>query len=103
MEAKFNTTLPIKEKSSVVGKLSGFNIWTSVLDRQELFRMSIGCGDETGDLLGWRDLKYLISGVVTIVKTASCKYGEGKSSLNIYIQVATKRSDDPYHSVKTIH
>ena len=80
MILKFNTTLVNKEINIVVGILSGFNIWKNVMTREELSRMSLGCGDEMGDLLGWQDLKSVISRVVAIIKAASCKYGKGTES-----------------------
>ena len=53
-------------------------MWKYVLNRQEFSRMALGCGDETGDLLGWQDLKSDIIINVAIVKPATCKYGKGK-------------------------
>ena len=46
-----------KTASVVLGKLSGFNVWSYALKEEEILRMSHGCGDEAGDMKAWETVK----------------------------------------------
>ena len=78
MVANFNTTEDSKAQDVVIGKLSGLNMWNSVIAKQDIYRLSLGCGYEMGDLLQWRVLRYLVLGVAARVQSATCRHGESK-------------------------
>ena len=78
--ARFNTTQERKD-SLIIGKLSAFNIWNRVLTQPEIRRFAIGCGYEVGNLLRWRELFNLASGVSAKIQSATCRHGHGKAEV----------------------
>ena len=77
--ARFNTTQGQKDRSLIIGKLSAFNIWDSVLTQPEIRRLSIGCGYEVGNLIKWPELFNLASSVSARIQSATCRLGHGKA------------------------
>ena len=65
--------------TSVLGKLSGFNVWTYALLADEILRMSHGCGDEAGDSKAWKTVKEGLKKDVRVQWNLTCNDIEGES------------------------
>lgn len=60
-------------------RLSGVNVWDHVLTVDQVYRLSLGCGNETANLLQWIDLKsYAPAEHVSKLRGLSCTYRDGK-------------------------
>lgn len=69
--------------SGINGYISGLNVWNHVLESQEIWRMSLGCANETGNAEAWTRSQYYLSynstqcSVIRIKKALSCQDREG--------------------------
>ncbi|KAL9987547.1 hypothetical protein ACROYT_G001872 [Oculina patagonica] len=63
--------------TSVLGKLSGFNVWSFALSAEEILRMSHGCGDETGDTKAWETVKEGLKKEVKVQWFRTCNDRKG--------------------------
>ena len=79
--ARFNTTRGQNDGSLIIGKLSSLNIWNSVLTQPEIRRFSIGCGNEAGNLLRWREMFNLASNVSARIQSTTCRHSHGKAEV----------------------
>ena len=66
---------------SMFSRLSGVNIWNYELTLSDIYRLSLGCGGVTGNLLQWFDLRSEAesTGQVSELQGPSCTYRDGKS------------------------
>lgn len=71
-----------KPASSVLGKLSGFNIWSYAVTAEEVLRMSYGCGTETGDAKAWETVRNGLNKEVEEQFSRTCDERKGKSHLD---------------------
>ena len=62
----------------VVGKLSGFNVWSYALKEEEILRMSHGCGDEAGDMKAWQTVKEGLQKEVEVEWFRTCNDRKGE-------------------------
>ncbi|XP_022809604.1 uncharacterized protein LOC111346591 [Stylophora pistillata] len=67
-----------KSDLAVLGKLNGFNIWSSPVLMEEILRMSYGCGTETGNSKSWETVRNGITGEVELKDSRTCKDRKGK-------------------------
>ena len=65
---------------SMFSRLSGVNIWNYELTLSDIYRLSLGCGGVTGNLLQWFDLRREAesTGQVSELQGPSCTYRDGK-------------------------
>ncbi len=75
-----------KNASVVLGKLSGFNIWSHAMSTEEILRMSRGCGTEAGDAKAWETVRKWLQKEVAVKWFRTCNDRKGKSSRKIYYQ-----------------
>ncbi|XP_078357060.1 uncharacterized protein LOC144641914 [Oculina patagonica] len=68
---------PSKNASVVLGKLSGFNVWSHVLLPEEIQRMSHGCGTEAGDAKAWETVRKWLQKEVAVKWFRTCKDRKG--------------------------
>lgn len=61
-------------------RLSGLNMWNYEVPASQVYRFSLGCGDETGNLLQWFDLRSDegVTDHVSKLERPSCTYRDGK-------------------------
>ena len=61
-------------------RLTGVNMWNHDIGMEEIRRVSLGCGVETGNLLSWFDLTNTVDLPVHVrkLKGPSCTYREGE-------------------------
>lgn len=64
--------------SVVLGKLSGFNVWSYAVSVEEILRMSQGCGDESGDAKAWKTVRRGLKKEVTVKWFRTCNDRKGK-------------------------
>ena len=57
---------------SFVGSISGLNIWSHVLPRNEILRMCKACNTGTGDILRWSDFFNSRHGDVVVRCPSKC-------------------------------
>ena len=62
--------------SRILGSLSGFNVWDYALRKEEILRMSSGCGEEAGNVKAWSAVKKAIQGDVD-AQNATCHDRQG--------------------------
>lgn len=69
-----------QNNESLSSRLSGVNIWNYQVTEDQVYRLSLGCGDEAGNLLQWFDLKSNaeLTGYVSKLKDPSCTYRDGE-------------------------
>lgn len=75
---KIGFTEPNESDLAVLGKLNGFNIWSSPVLMEEILRMSYGCGTETGNSKSWETVRNGITGEVELKDSRTCKDRKGK-------------------------
>ena len=68
-----------KTTSVVLGKLSGFNVWSYALKAEEILRMANGCGDEAGDMKAWEMVKEGLEKEVEVQRNRTCNDRKGKT------------------------
>lgn len=68
-----------KNTSVVLGKLSGFNVWSHALSAEEILRMSHGCGSEAGDAMAWETVRKSFQKEVAVKWFRTCNDRKGKS------------------------
>ena len=68
---------PYKNVSVVLGKLSGFNLWSYQITAEEVLRMSQGCGSEAGDVKAWGTVNKGLTKEVAVKWLRSCRDREG--------------------------
>ena len=69
-----------KNASFVLGKLSGFNVWSYALSAEAILRMAHGCGDEAGDVKAWETVRKSLQKEVAMKWFRTCNDRKGKSS-----------------------
>ncbi|RMX55729.1 hypothetical protein pdam_00025118, partial [Pocillopora damicornis] len=62
--------------STVLGKLSGFNIWSTLVTTEEILRMSYGCGTEAGNAMAWGKVRNGLIGEVEMKSRPTCNDGK---------------------------
>lgn len=67
-----------KNISDVLGKLSGFNVWSYSVSAEEILRMSHGCGDEAGDVRAWKTVRRGLKKEVAVKWFRTCNDRKGK-------------------------
>ena len=65
----------------VLGKLSGFNLWSYSIKAEEILRMSHGCGGEAGNVKAWETVRKGLTTELTVKWNRSCRDRKGKSSM----------------------
>ena len=73
--------------STVLGKLSGFNIWSTLVTTEEILRMSYGCGKEAGNAMAWGKVRNGLIGEVEMKSLLTCNDGKRKAYFNNFIIV----------------
>ena len=73
--------------STVLGKLSGFNIWSTLVTTEEILRMSNGCGTEAGNAVAWGKVRNGLIGEVEMKSLPTCNDGKRKAYFNNFIIV----------------
>ena len=73
--------------STVLGKLSGFNIWSTLVTTEEILRMSYGCGTEAGNAMAWGKVRNGLIGEVEMKSRPTCNDGKRKAYFNNFIIV----------------
>ena len=73
--------------STVLGKLSGFNIWSTLVTTEEILRMSYGCGKEAGNAMAWGKVRNGLIGEVEMKSLPTCNDGKRKAYLNNFVIV----------------
>jgi hypothetical protein len=56
------------------GKLSGFNMWDYVMDKDAISMLALACGRESGNLISWANARNGVNGQVDVISLSSCKY-----------------------------
>ena len=69
-----------KNTPVILGKLSGFNVWSHALSQEEILRMSHGCGTEAGDVKAWETVRKGLHKEVAVKWLRTCIDRKGKSS-----------------------
>ena len=75
-----------KNASVVLGKLSGFNLWSYAVSAEEILSMSHGCGDKEGDVKVWETVRRGLQKEVALKWLRTCidRKGEVLSLTNWY-------------------
>lgn len=73
--------------STVLGKLSGFNIWSTLVTTEEILRMSYGCGTEAGNAMAWGKVRNGLIGEVEMKSRPTCNDGKRKAYRDNFIVV----------------
>lgn len=73
--------------SVIFGKLSGFNIWSTLVTTEEILSMSYGCGKEVGNAMAWGKVINGLNGEVEMQSHPTCNDGKRKSYLDNFIVV----------------
>ena len=73
--------------STALGKLSGFNIWSTLVTTEEILRMSYGCGTEAGNAMAWGKVRNGLIGEVEMKSLPTCNDGKRKAYFNNFIIV----------------
>lgn len=60
------------------GSMSGFNIWSVPMDRDDLKHLSIGCNVEKGDISAWSDLTNTLLRHSNLTSPPTCLDSGGK-------------------------
>jgi len=70
----------LQNNRSLSSRLSGVNMWNYEVSADQVYRLSLGCGDEAGNLLRWSDLKSSAkrTGHVLKLPGPSCTYHDGE-------------------------
>ena len=76
---------PYQNISTVLGKLSGFNLWSYPIKAEEILRMSQGCGNEAGDVKAWETVSKGLTKEVEVKRHRSCRDRKGKFYLTSLI------------------
>ncbi|PFX15365.1 G-protein coupled receptor GRL101 [Stylophora pistillata] len=58
--------------SAVIGRLSGFNIWSLLVTENEILRMSYGCGEVIGNAMDWGKVTNGLIGEVEVRSLPTC-------------------------------
>lgn len=69
---------PHQNISAVLGKLSGFNLWSYQIKAEEILRMSQGCGNEAGDVKTWETVGKGLTKEVEVKRPRSCRDRKGR-------------------------
>ena len=80
---------PYQNISTVLGKLSGFNLWSYQIKAEEILRMSQGCGNEAGDVKAWETVSKGLTKEVEVKRHRSCRDRKGKFYLTSLIPCLT--------------
>ena len=73
--------------STALVKLSGFNIWSTLVTTEEILRMSYGCGTEAGNAMAWGKVRNGLIGEVEMKSLPTCNDGKRKAYFNNFIIV----------------
>ena len=73
--------------SAILGKLSGVNIWSTLVTTEEILRMSYGCGTEVGNAMAWGKVRNGLIGEVEMKSLPTCNDGKRKAYFNKFIIV----------------
>ena len=76
---------PYQNISAVLGKLSGFNLWSYPIKAEEILRMSQGCGNEAGDVKACETVRKGLTKEVEVKRHRSCRHRKGKFYLTSLI------------------
>ena len=68
----------VVNKSAILGKVSGFNIWSMSKDGSEISYLSYGGGENEGDVISWSTVTNGIKGKVLVKTPSICKHHESK-------------------------
>lgn len=62
-----------QSSDDIVGRISELNIWESLLEEEEMQRMSFGCTRREGDLKSWASMLRGLKGAATVNYISSCQ------------------------------
>ena len=68
--------------SAVLGRLSGFNIWSLLVTENEILRMSYGCGEVIGNAMDWGKVTNGLIGEVEVRSLPTCNDDKRKAYLD---------------------
>ena len=79
------------ENSEIFGKISTFNLWNYVMERDAIIHMSYGCGEDAGNVLSWLVVREIVNETLNIHSPSTCnerngKLGEAVSFLKISLE-----------------
>lgn len=69
-----------QDNQTFLSRLTGVNMWDHDIGMEEVYRLSLGCGHETGNILRWLDLKDKVDMTEDEkkLKEPACSYRDGK-------------------------
>ncbi|PFX28562.1 Sushi, von Willebrand factor type A, EGF and pentraxin domain-containing protein 1 [Stylophora pistillata] len=69
-----------QDNQTFLSRLTGVNMWDLDIGMEEVYRLSLGCGHETGKILRWFDLKDKVDMTEDEkkLKESACSYRDGK-------------------------
>lgn len=66
------------ENSEIFGKISTFNLWNYVMERDAIIHMSYGCGEDAGNVLSWLVVRRILNGTLNTHSPFTCNERNGK-------------------------
>ena len=62
--------------------IAGLNVWDFVLNTEEIFYMSYGCGESLGNVISWLAVRNEVHGKITLHSPATCREHTGEDYYN---------------------
>lgn len=66
------------KNSEIFGKISTFNLWDYVMERDAIIHMSYGCGEDAGNVLSWLVVREILNGTLNTHSPSTCNERNGK-------------------------
>jgi len=66
------------ENSEIFGKISTFNLWSYVMEKDEIIHMSYECGKDAGNVLSWLVVREILNGTLYTHSPSTCNVRNGK-------------------------
>ena len=66
------------ENSEIFGKISTFNLWSYVMEKDEIIHMSYECGKDAGTVLSWLVVREILNGALYTHSPSTCNVRNGK-------------------------
>lgn len=66
------------ENSEIFGKISTFNLWSYVMEKDEIIHMSYECGKDAGNVLSWLVVREILNGTPYTHSPSTCNVRNGK-------------------------
>ena len=79
---------PAATSQTFQGEISHVNVWDMNMNNQQMEDLATMCGEETGNLVAWPDLKHHVYGNVQVINSSGC-IGE-QSKYLIYLKLTLK-------------